>query len=154
VAVRVLGIGYGAACKAVGAANLRSTLIGIPVTGLLMAAVLVWALIAVRPELDTTLGGFAATTLVLTGYTDEWMIPAAAILYSVPFFFMSVYVERRYMEKCVTEDARLALIAGRAGESIVLRPHRGWPGRDDGSGAAQVECLPSLGTPISEADLP
>lgn len=99
VAVQVLGLGYGEACKAVGSANLTSTLVGIPVTGLLMAAVQVWALIAGLGNLDTTFGHFAVTTLVLTGEADDWMIPAAAILYSVPFFFMSVYVERRSMEE-------------------------------------------------------
>lgn len=103
VAVRVLGLSYSNAFKAVGSANLRSTLVGIPVTGLLMAAVQVWTLIAGLGNLDTTLGHFAVTTLALTGETDDWMIPAVAILHSVPFFFTSVYVERRSMAKHLPE---------------------------------------------------
>jgi hypothetical protein len=106
VAERVLGMGYGAACRAVGAANLRSTLIGIPVTGLLMAAVQVWTLIAIHPATQSPFGGFAVTTLVLTEYAEEWMIPASAIFYSVPFLFMSVYVERRSMETHFSDEAR------------------------------------------------
>jgi hypothetical protein len=99
VAMRVLGLPFGAGLKSVGWANIVSTLIGIPVTGIGIFLFQIAVMAVTKWQPHTLMGEFVSATVAWVEYTPYWMVPASVGVVCVPFFFMSVYVERRSMEK-------------------------------------------------------
>jgi hypothetical protein len=107
VAHRLLKLSAGRALRVSFVANLVSTLAGIPVTWLLLL-MLQWLIVGVAlnvlPETPSTrvqallpwiLGPFTAPWVGASDWSDMWMLVAAAMWLCVPFFFASVWIERR-----------------------------------------------------------
>lgn len=91
------------------AANLLSTIVGIPVTWLLM--VIIQMLIGGGSAwgIETAAQKLLAVTIQspwLIPYESEfgWMVPSAAAFLCIPFFFMSVWCEQRVACKFFSED--------------------------------------------------
>jgi hypothetical protein len=98
VAVRLLNIGWKKGLVMVGVANLASTLVGIPATWGLLAACQMALGGGGVIGLQTTWTRILSVTLQspwLIPYEHDlpWMIPTAAAVLCVPFFFMSVLSE-------------------------------------------------------------
>lgn len=130
IARRIVGLSIRRSVLASAVANAVSTLVGIP---------LVWALLAVI-EIVATGGGrafgidsfwkrvFAVTVQAawLIPYESElhWMVPLAAIVLLVPFFFASVFVERavfsRFCESSPALARRWSWVANGATYSVIL----------------------------------
>lgn len=113
VAHRLLHIGWKKSFLAVTVANLASTLLGIPITWLLLVGLQMVLGGGGAYGLETDMNKILAVTLQspwLIPYEQDlsWMIPAAAAVLCVPFLFMSVVVEyfvvRRFIAR---EDWRL-----------------------------------------------
>ncbi len=107
VAVRVLKTEWKKNLIMVSVANLASTIVGIPVTWVLLVVCQMLVGGGYAYGLDTDQSRMLAVTLqspwLIPSVSDlPWMIPTAAVL-CVPFFFMSVFVEelsaRRFVEK-------------------------------------------------------
>jgi hypothetical protein len=99
VGTGVLQIGYGQAVQIAGFGNLVSTLIGIPITWLLLLIIQ-----SIVPGGSGAYGLKTLRTRVLSvtvqspwliPYASEsyWMVPAAVLCLCVPFFLMSVWTE-------------------------------------------------------------
>ncbi len=108
VAVRVLKTGWKKNLIMVSVANLASTIVGIPVTWVLLVVCQMLVGGGYAYGLDTDQSRMLAVTLqspwLIAPVSDlPWMIPTAAAVLCVPFFFMSVFVEelsaRRFVEK-------------------------------------------------------
>lgn len=100
VAMKVLKKGFVDGFRVAAIANAVSTLIGIPLTWMVLA--LVEMIISKGGSawgISTPLQKLAAVTLQspwLIPYEEElhWMVPAAGATLCIPFFFMSVWCER------------------------------------------------------------
>lgn len=106
VAMRVMGLPFVVGFKAVGRANVISTLIGIPVTGIGLFLFQIAVMSITKWQPHTPLGEFVSAIGAWVEDTPLWMVPASVGVVCVPFFFMSVYVERRSMEKHLPEHDR------------------------------------------------
>ncbi len=130
IARRIVGLSIKRSVLASAVANAVSTIVGIP---------LVWGLLAFT-EIVATGGGrafgidsfwqrvFAVTVQAawLIPYESElhWMVPVAAIVLLVPFFFASVFVERAVFSRFCKSSPELALrwswLANGATYSVIL----------------------------------
>lgn len=108
IAVRILKTGWKRNLIMVSVANAFSTLLGIPVTWILLVLCQMFSGGGGAYGLGTNETRLLAVTLQspwLIPYEADlnWMIPAATAVLCVPFFFMSVFVEeisaRRFVEK-------------------------------------------------------
>jgi len=105
VAHRILGSAWRRSIPAVVAANAASTLVGVPLSWavLVAGAIATSGLLSVLPEavLDSParwiMAPFAISWLGPGVERHPWWIPAAFLGLLVPFFFMSVWVERVVM---------------------------------------------------------
>jgi tetratricopeptide (TPR) repeat protein len=120
IATRRLGLAWSRSLKVSAIANLVSTVAGVPLTWILLAVVemaltyLGGALAPHgRPYPPLPLGeaGEQALALIVTSpwlNPDEsrlyWMMPAAALLLCVPFFFASVWIEYRVARRMMGRD--------------------------------------------------
>jgi len=98
VARRRLALPYRDGLRVAGVANAVSTFVGIPVTWGVLVVVELVATGGRALGLGTLAGRIAAVTVQspwLIPYEADldWMIPVAALVLCVPFFFMSVFVE-------------------------------------------------------------
>jgi hypothetical protein len=113
VAVRVFEIGWKKSLTMSGAANLVSTIVGIPVTWVLLV-VLQLSLGGGRAYgLDTVWTRVIAVTfqspwLIPYDVNPNWMLPTAAAVLCIPFFFMSVAVESFCARRFTKDRRRLA----------------------------------------------
>lgn len=111
VALKSLGIGFRRSLVVTGSANIASTLVGIPLT---------WIALAV---LQGVLGGgrwmpvgtpwqkilaVSSQPAWLAPYEHElgWMIPGAALILCIPFYFASVFIEYLVICRMVTCQRR------------------------------------------------
>jgi WG containing repeat len=113
VAIRVLKVGWKKSLVIVTIANLVSTIVGIPVTWFLM----------LLPEFVGAGRAFGLHSIInrvlsvslqsawLVPYESDlsWMVPAAAAVLCVPFFFMSVVVESLCARRFVSKESRSAV---------------------------------------------
>lgn len=94
VAMKVLSIDFVHAAQIAGVANLVSTLVGLPITWVLLLIVeLKVGKGGGAYGIDTLKGRLLSTTLQspwLLPYKERWLVPAAALFLCIPFFFMSV----------------------------------------------------------------
>jgi hypothetical protein len=100
IARRVVGLDWKTSLKKSGIANAVSTLIGIPLTwGVLVVIEIMLSQGGRAYGINTLSGKLIAVTVQapwLIPYESDlgWMIPAASIVLLIPFFFVSVFVER------------------------------------------------------------
>ena len=111
VAVRVLKLGFWAGVKIAGIANLVSTLVGIPVTWVLLVLIQMLTGGGGAWGIDTIPRKVLAVTWQspwLIPYESEfyWMVPAAAAVLCVPFFFMSVWCENLVARRFFAKEER------------------------------------------------
>jgi len=127
VATRRLGTGWGRSLKVAAIANLVSTVVGVPLTWLVLAAGEIGVQYAgslfapptgpqhpLSPLAGVAVGAvnmiLMAPWLVPYEGSLYWMIPTAALLLCVPFFFVSVWIEylvaRRMMGRERASQAR------------------------------------------------
>jgi hypothetical protein len=112
VAVRLLKISWKRSLTMSGAANLVSTIVGIPVTWILLVVLEMVSGGGRAYGLDTLWKRVYAVTvqspwLIPYDVGSDWMVPSAAAVLCVPFFFMSVAVEAFCATK-FTKDKPLA----------------------------------------------
>ena len=116
VAHDLLGLASRRALFVSAVANAVSTLLGIPITWLLLVAL----------EMLFTGGGSAyglhTTTQKIVAFTVQapwlipyegslhWLVPAAALVLCVPFFFASVYAERFVVRRLASDAAGSAVV--------------------------------------------
>ena len=101
IAVRVLKTGWRQSLIAVFWANLSSTILGIPVTWLGMTILQYLFFISNVADVGHLPNGLQVTLFLVWGSSWlmpveadlNWMIPAAAAVLCIPFFFMSVVIE-------------------------------------------------------------
>ncbi len=110
VAVRVLKTGWKKNLIMVSVANLASTILGIPVTWFLLVVCQMLAGGGGAYGLGTDQSRMIAVTLQspwLIPYDTDlpWMIPTAAAVLCVPFFFMSVFVEEMSARRFVPKES-------------------------------------------------
>lgn len=111
VALPILRVGYKTALKAVAKANVASTLVGVPVTWLILVVFQLCLGGGSAWGDDTKSEKILAVTLQapwLIPYEHDfgWMIPSAASVLCIPFFFMSVWVENRVASRYFCGDER------------------------------------------------
>jgi hypothetical protein len=100
VARRILELDWQTSLKKTGIANAVSTLIGIPLTwGALVIVEIMLSQGGRAYGINTLSGKIIAVTVQapwLIPYESDldWMIPAASIVLLIPFFFVSVFIER------------------------------------------------------------
>lgn len=111
VCMRVMRVRYSRALKVVGVANLASTLIGIPITWILLVGIEMLMLLAMRNGLPHNINvsiRAALNTIIMSPWVapfegEYWLVPASCGVLCVPFFFMSVWAEnlaaRRFFKK-------------------------------------------------------
>ena len=113
VGARVLSLSYWRALKMVSLANLTSTLVGIPLTWLVLCMVRMLYpgnVIGEEASLRNVLvAAIASPWLDPAAFQSRWMIPTAALALCVPFFFVSVWMEgsvvRRFAPESVSDRA-------------------------------------------------
>lgn len=100
VARRIVELDWETSIAKVGIANAVSTLIGIPITwGVLVIIEIILSQGGRAYGIDTLSGKLIAITVQapwLIPYESDldWMVPAASIVLLIPFFFVSVFIER------------------------------------------------------------
>lgn len=111
VALKTLKLGLGRALAVTTAANAVSTLVGIPITwfvmlvieGTLIGGGSLWHASDAPMEAVVAACRRAAW---LGPYERDWMVPLAAIILCVPFYFASVWIEYRVARAMVDDDRR------------------------------------------------
>jgi hypothetical protein len=109
VARRVLALPFRRSLRISTVANLWSTFLGIPLTWLAMLA-FEYAIGGIATALNIGDIGpvgflpFSAAWIGPVGRPDAWLVPAAALVLCVPFFFMSVWVEYRVVRRSFPEE--------------------------------------------------
>jgi hypothetical protein len=93
----------------VSAANLVSTLIGIPVTWILLVGLEIITGGGGTFGLDTALGRFLSVTwqspwLIPYEHNFYWMIPMAQLVLLIPFFFASYFIERLIVKRMMPKE--------------------------------------------------
>ena len=113
-----LNLGFRKAIKTTNISNLVSTLVGIPLTWLLLVIIQMLAGGGGGFGLDTTLGRVLSVTLQapwLIPYESDlhWMIPTAGLVLLVPFFFVSWWseylVSRRVLKELQQQSVKVAV---------------------------------------------
>lgn len=114
VARRIVGLSVGRSVLATAAANATSTLIGIPLVWILLVLINLIVLGGGRAlGIDSFwLRVYAVTVQApwLIPYEEElyWMVPVAAMVLLVPFFFASVFIERLVFRQFCRTQPELA----------------------------------------------
>ena len=115
---RKLGVAPAIVLKAVAVANIVSTLVGIPLTWLLLVLMEMLTGGGSAYGIETTKERFLAVTWQapwLIPYQDQelkWMIPAATLVLLVPFFFASWLIETMVARKFLSESEPLSVKRG------------------------------------------
>jgi hypothetical protein len=112
VALKSLGIPFRRAFLVTAAANAVSTLAGIPVTWFVLAAIEMtitdgrWQPIDTPMQAALAVFQQAAWLCPYEGALD-WMIPAAALVLCIPFFFVSVWIEYLVVRRLVANGRQV-----------------------------------------------
>jgi hypothetical protein len=111
VAKPLLGLTYGKSIRVLTAANIVSTLVGVPVAWVVMYGMELLVFIVGERFLGNGHGPVWKVTEVVLGSawlenTDNlfWAIPVAALTLLIPSFFASWYIEARVVKKMVETD--------------------------------------------------
>jgi len=104
VAARILKLPFRTVLKAFTNANLISTFVGIPITWIILVAMQMLSGGGSAWGLGTTIQKILSVTVQspwLIPYSGQsgWMVPAAGISLCIPFYFVSVWVELRALNR-------------------------------------------------------
>jgi len=109
IAQKIMKVHFGKALEISGRANFVSTLAGVPITWLILAAVELFlggGSRVINHKASTSEWIYRSLIegpILVPGHAPEWFIPATLFMMNFPFCLMSVYVERKATERFIDE---------------------------------------------------
>lgn len=106
-------------------ANAVSTVVGLPITWMALVALEMFAGLALsRMDLDKSVIGKVVGFIIYSPWVMPqpgalWVVPLAVLVLLVPFYFISVWIERAVFEHMISPDESHSLTGTEVGESTI-----------------------------------